>query len=438
MTIALAITVVYLAVAYLTFVRFKWIKFSITWGVICALTGMHVVFVFLIGMHFMTPYSVDAKVIQHTIQLVPRLPEPTLVTDVLVKPNTPVKKGQPLFQFDRTPYENRVKELQATLAAARQSVLGLVNDVTTAQAVVARARAQRSALDAQHGILQANLSLAQANLVKAQSARDYAKLQYDRYQGLATSDAGSRQEFEKWDYDLREKEATVVEATTTIEKARLQLELWQSDVAAADAAVKEAQDNVRKAQIASTSEISGVNTTVARIEAQLAEAQYYLGNTTLVAPVNGMITNLQVQPGMVSGYVRLGAIAALIVDEDRYVLGTYYQEQLKYVKPGMSAEVAIDLYPGQIFSGTVESIWWASGTGQLLPSGDLPSFDPPPVVPQGRFALAIRLDDRDQSKFPIGARGASTIYTTRGAWAALRKVSIRTYTWLNWLYPMSL
>src|SRR4029450_12243603 len=146
MTIALAITAVYLGLAYLTFFKFKWIKFSITWAVICALIGMHVVLVFIIGMHFMTPYSTDAKVIQHTIQLVPRLPEPTLVTGVLVKPNTPVKRGQPLFQFDRTPYENKVRELQAALAAARQNVLGLENDVKTAQAVVARANAQRSAL----------------------------------------------------------------------------------------------------------------------------------------------------------------------------------------------------------------------------------------------------------------------------------------------------
>src|SRR5580765_182232 len=383
MTIALVIVVVYIGVAYLVFVKFKWIKFSITWGVICALTGLHVVLVFIIGLHFMTPYSTDARVIQQTIQLVPRLPEPTLVKQVLVKPNTPVKKGQTLFQFDRTPYENKVNELQAALAAAKQNVFSLKNDVTTAQAVVARARAQRSALDAQRGILVANLDLAEANLLKAQAVRDYAKRQYERYEALAKDDAGSVEAFEKWDYDLREKEATVREAMTSIDKARLQLTLWDSDVAAANAAVSEAEDNVRKAQIAYTSEIGGVNTGVARIAAQLAESQYYLDNTTMVAPVDGMITNLQVVPGMVAGIVRFGAIAALIVDEGRYILGTYYQEQLKYVKPGMPVEVAIDLHPGQVFPGRVESIWWASGTGQLLPSGDLPSFDPPPVVPQG-------------------------------------------------------
>ena len=64
----------------------------------------------------------DARVIQHTIQLTPRLSEPTLVTAVLVEPDVPVKKGQPLFQFDRRPYEYQVQHLEAQLAAAKQQV----------------------------------------------------------------------------------------------------------------------------------------------------------------------------------------------------------------------------------------------------------------------------------------------------------------------------
>jgi hypothetical protein len=79
----------------------------------------------------------------------------------------------------------------------------------------------------------------------------------------------------------------------------------------------------------------------------------------------------------------------------------------------------------------------ASGEGQLLPSGILPKFDPPPIPsPQGRFAVRITLEDQDQSKFPIGAQGAAAIYTDGGGFAALRRIGIRTYSWLNWLYPI--
>ena len=55
--------------------------------------------------------------------------------------------------------------------------------------------------------------------------------------------------------------------------------------------------------------------------------------------------------------------------------------------------VALDLYPGQIFRGTVDSIWRGNGIGQYLPSDDVPKFQPPPPnVPQGQYAVKIRLD----------------------------------------------
>ena len=49
--------------------------------------------------------------------------------------------------------------------------------------------------------------------------------------------------------------------------------------------------------------------------------------------------------------------------------------------------------------------------------------------------MRITLEDQDQSKFPIGAQGAAAIYTG-GGFAALRRIGIRTYSWLNWLYPI--
>ena len=206
----------------------------------------------------------------------------------------------------------------------------------------------------------------------------------------------------------------------------------------AEAAIQTAVANQQKARLAYTSEIDGENTTVAHLQANLAEAQYYLDNTTMRAPEDGYLINLQVQPGMVAGIIRYGAIATFIVDQGRYLLASYNQENLKFVKVGQPVEVALDLYPGQIFTGKVQAIWRGSGQGQMLPSGQLPTFNPPPEGPQGQFAVQIVLDDPDQSKFPIGAQGAAAIYTTGGGWAALRKISIRARSWLNWLYPLNI
>jgi multidrug resistance efflux pump len=142
---------------------------------------------------------------------------------------------------------------------------------------------------------------------------------------------------------------------------------------------------------------------------------------------------------MVAGTIRLGAIASFICDSGRYLLANYNQESLKYAKVGQIVEVALNLNPGQVFPAKVNAIWQANGTGQMLPSGDLPTFEPsPPQKPQVQFAVKIVFDGADQSKFPIGAEGASAIYTNglKGAWAALRRISIRTYSWMNWLYPI--
>src|SRR6478672_10578497 len=90
---------------WLIFFKFKWLRFTITWGLVSSLVIFHLLLIFLIGLRFVAPYSTQAKLVQHTIQLTPRLSEPTLVTAVLVKQNVSVKKGTPLFQFDRKPYE---------------------------------------------------------------------------------------------------------------------------------------------------------------------------------------------------------------------------------------------------------------------------------------------------------------------------------------------
>ena len=373
----------YCFIVWLVFFKYKWMKFNITWGIVTVLVGVHLLLIFLIGLRFVTPYSTDAKMIQHTIQLIPRLSEPTLVTDVLVEPNVHVKKGQPLFQFDRRPYEYKVNELEAELAKAKQDV----------------------------EVLKADLDVSRQKVVQLQSELTYARYQQKLSTDLAKRGAGPEEDAQK----------------------------WNAQVAADEAAIKEAQAEVVSAELRYHSEINGVNTTVATVQAKLDLARFYLDNTLMVAPDDGYIINLQVRPGMVAGIVRFGAIASLICDSDRYLLANFFQENLKYVKAGQETEVALDLYPGQIFTGKVQAIWQGSGAGQMLPSGNLPVFTYEPTeIPQGQFAVAIHLDGENQSMFPIGTQGRATIYTNpHSGFVALRKIGIRGYTWLNWIYPFS-
>jgi multidrug resistance efflux pump len=383
-TAAILVIIVACAIFWLIFFKLKLLRLTPGWGFIFAFFVLHLFLVFLIGLRFVTPYSANATIVQRTIQLIPRLPEPTLVTDVLVEEGAPVKKGDVLFQFDRRPYEYKVKQIEAQLAEARQNVAVLRADVE-----IATHKAQRAKVEA-----------------------DYERFQKGIFDKLAQQQAVREEDVEKYTTRVNAAEATSDETLAELERARLKLK----------------------------SEIDGVNTTVANMEAQLQLARYYLENTTLTAPEDGRIINLQVRPGMVSGIYRVGGIAAFIADADRYVLATFFQENLKYVQAGQRVEVSLDLYPGQIFAGTVDSIWRGNGTGQYLPSDEVPKFQQPaPNVPQGQYAVKIFLDDPRQSTFPLGAQGTAAIYTggERGAWAALRKISIRAHSWANWLYPIN-
>ncbi len=381
MAAALLICIIYAAIMWLVFYKFKWIKFSIPWAVVSFWVGLHLMLVFLVGMRFMTPSSSTATIVQYTIQLVPRLPEPTLVTEVLVQQNQPVKKGDPLIRFDRRPYEYQVQQMQALLAKAQQNVKVLSADVLVAEQKISKAKAQ---------------------------------LDFDLYgeklaSGLAGQGAGSVEESQR---------------------ANAQAKVGQ-------AALEEARAELVAAQAKYDSQIDGVNTSVVEAEAKLQEAQYYLDNTTIVAPEDGRIMNLQVRPGMVAGIIRFGAIASFICDDDRYLMATYNQENLKFVKKGQEVEVALGLYPGQIFKATVDDIWRGSGAGQFLPSGTMSVYNPPPPeMPEGQFAVKILFDGQDQSQFPIGGQGIAAIYTEHTSFAYLRRVAIRIKAWGYWLYPL--
>jgi len=380
---ALVMLFAYAVAVWLVFFRLRWLKFSIAWGVVSVFFGLHLLLIFMIGLRFVAPMSTEARIVQHTVQLVPRLPEPTLVTAVLVEPNVPIRKGQPLFQFDRRPYEYKVSQLEAEFAAAQQDVL----------------------------VMQADVEAATQKVLRLDSELKYAHYQQELSTNLATHGAGPEEDAQK----------------------------WAAQVAADEAGIKEAQADELRARLRYESEVGGVNTHVASIQAQLDLARYYLDNTLMVAPEDGTIINLQVRPGMVAGDFRVGAIATFICDADRYLLANLFQENLKYVQAGQPVEAALDLYPGQIFKGKVLAIWRGSGAGQMLPSGTLPEFKAVPTdLPQGQFAVAIQIEDPDPSRFPIGTQGRAAIYTNPDSgFSMLRRIGIRTYTWLNFLYPFS-
>ncbi|TMV08459.1 HlyD family secretion protein [Ruegeria sediminis] len=374
-----AITLVYLGFVWIVFFKLRWLRFTPTWGLISVFFLLHLLIVPLVGMRMQSPFTSDVRVVRHTVQLVPRLPEQTLVTDVRVKENMPVKKGDVLFVFDKSIFQAQVRSAQAAVVAAQQNAK----------------------------ILEADIAIAKDSVARAQSDLDFATVQQDRFATLADQRAGSQESADR----------------------------WTTRVLSAQASLAKAQEEQKRAELAYASQIDGINTSVIQAEAQLEQAQYYLDNTELKAPQDGVIVNLQVQEGMVAGTFRVGAIASLIVDENPYLLAAYRQENLMNVREGQPVVISLNNYPGKHFTGRVAEIWWASRRGQYLPSGDLPVFPDIPLHTEVRLPVKIVMDDPDV-RLPIGGGGATLILTSDSPFTWLGQISLRTYAWSRWIYPL--
>lgn len=381
MFVALGITLFYLIFVWFIFFKAKLLKFSIVWGIVSFWVGAHLLLIFLVALRFFQPFSIDSHVIRNTIQIVPRLTQPTTLTEVLVEANKPLKKGDPMYRFETTVFANQVASARAQLIAAEQNAK----------------------------ILDENVIAAAEAVTRAESQLEYATTQQTRYTTLVPQ-GGARQD---------------------------ELDRWNDQVVEAHSAVVEAQADLHKAQLAQASTIDGVNTGVAQAQAQLEGAQYFLDNTTIYAPADGMIVSQQAFPGLVVGDVRLGAIAAFITDDEPYILATFRQQNMKFVEPGQEVEVALDLYPGDILTGKVEAIWWGTSQGQYLPSGRLPEF----VLPKlpGLIAVQIKVDVPDDKTFPSGGHAAVAIYTGKGkSFEFLRRINIRLYSFSNFIRPLDI
>jgi membrane fusion protein (multidrug efflux system) len=99
-----------------------------------------------------------------------------------------------------------------------------------------------------------------------------------------------------------------------------------------------------------------------------AEAARQLAHTAVSAPFAGIVTNVpSLQPGQ---YLAAAATAFNIVSSDHvWIQASPKETELTYVNPGQKATVEVDTYPGQEWSGAVDSISPASASSfSLLPA----------------------------------------------------------------------
>jgi membrane fusion protein, multidrug efflux system len=216
-------------------------------------------------------------------------------------------------------------------------------------AVVAQAEAKVAAAQAELDILEDQKAHQRAVIVQAEAQNQSARAR----------ELEMRQE--------RKRQETLLRGGLAGTKQRVEKATAAHDTASSDLAASEATIETQRRQLEVLNQQRGLLSANLRgAQADLAAAQLRLSYTRIIAPVDGIVGERQVQEG---DYVNVGTnLIAVVPLPNVYVVANYKETQLTNVTSGQSVEVTIDMFPGMVLRGRVTRLSPASGaTFALLP-----------------------------------------------------------------------
>ena len=97
----------------------------------------------------------------------------------------------------------------------------------------------------------------------------------------------------------------------------------------------------------------------ARAQAVQDQAELNLGYTTITAPIDGVVGNRSLRVGQ---YVQAGTqLMSVVPIAGAYIVANYKETQLTDVHEGQAVDIEVDMFPGKVVHGHVDSIAPASG-----------------------------------------------------------------------------
>jgi membrane fusion protein (multidrug efflux system) len=301
------------------------------------------------------------------------------VAQVLVDDNQAVKTGQILVKIDPRDYQAALDQAKASLALAESEARSAGVEVPRTREDVASGNSNADAqfMGSQADLARmlstyemsqtADLALAQANVDKSRANAQLAKADLARYLPLVQKGEISKQQYDaaKANADANESALQAdlqkqAQARRNVEVAKAQLDAAKARVDQARAGVALARADVKQVSM-KTADAQAKLAKVEQARGALEAASLNLSYTDIVAPVNGVATHKQVEPGQI---VQAGQGLLVVVPlQDVWVTANFKETQLKYMRPGQKAEVHVDTY-GKTFPGHVDSI--AGATGSVL------------------------------------------------------------------------
>ena len=348
---------------------------TMTW--LSTIVWIVVLFIFLfIPMQWGAPAG-PARVMTRAVQIVPNVNGQ--VIEIAARPNAPLEKGDLLFRIDPEPF------------------------------VIAEDLAKASLVRVQAQALQDKDALAntRAQLKQMEAAQTLAQARYDDDAKLVQSGTISVNRLEKREADLDQANAAVDQAEAAVSQALTEL-----------GAVTE----------------SGIVAKVAEAQAQLDQARWNLGQTDVLAPASGFVTNLALAVGQRVVNLPFAPSMLFVDTSEKILVAEIHQIYLRHVQPGQQVEIAFKTRPGELVTGKVETIIDMASQGQAMVSGALSAGGNIQAEP---FFVRIQLDDTvDTDVLLPGVVGSVAIYTDSvAATHVIRKVMIRMEGILNYLNP---
>jgi membrane fusion protein, multidrug efflux system len=263
---------------------------------------------------------------------------------VLIGDNEHVKAGQVLARIDDRDFKVALDQAKADVAAANATVTSKEAQLDVQQAVIAAARAT---IDVDN------------------AAKLFAKQENKRYTDLAATGFGSVQNAQQAQARDAGADAAIQRDIANLTSALKQVDLLKAEILQAKAAA-------------------------VRADALQRQAELNLGYTTIVSPIEGVVGNRSLRVGQ---FVQAGTqLMAIVPAEGAYVVANFKETQLTNVKSGQAVDIEIDMFPGQVVHGHVDSIAPASGQEFALLPPDNATGNFTKVVQ--RIPVKIALDAR--------------------------------------------
>jgi membrane fusion protein (multidrug efflux system) len=299
-------------------------KISVIVFIAIALVGVVVVYFYL--RYKATHITTDDAYIEGHIHTIASKISGT-VKGIYVEDNQPVKKGEILLEIDPVDYDVKVKEAASVLNKEKAKLVEIDARIEASKRQLSELNATMKATMANLELQEANLKLAEIDFKRAEKLYEKEAIPKERYDNAKTG------------YEV---------ATSRVKAAAEQLK--QSEMA-----VETQKALIKQSEASRPSQLSVIK----EKEAVLSAAELNYGYTKLPAPSDGYVTKKSVEIG---NQIQAGQpLMAVVPLNDIWITANYKETQLEKVRPGQKVKIKVDMYPGKVFNGKVDSIMAGSG-----------------------------------------------------------------------------